>query len=84
MSLQGLKSLSLLDPHASADLGSLAYFHSPAWSHRMGKSLALVHLAPDAADVGTALEVVGEDASYGATVERIPFYDPDKARTHAP
>lgn len=58
--------------------------NSPAWSHRLRKSLALVHLAPDAAEAGAALEVVGEDASYGATVERIPFYDPDKARTHAP
>ena len=58
--------------------------NSPAWSHRMDKSLALVHLAPDAAEVGTVLEVVGEDASYRGTVERIPFYDPEKSRTHAP
>ncbi|MXV97983.1 MAG: aminomethyl transferase family protein [Acidimicrobiaceae bacterium] len=63
------------------DVGTV---NSPAWSHRMGKSLALVHLAPDAADAGTALEVVGEDASYRATVERIPFYDSEKSRTHAP
>ena len=63
------------------DVGTV---NSPAWSHRMGKSLALVHLAPDAAAAGTVLEVVGEDASYHAAVERIPFYDPDKTRTHAP
>ena len=63
------------------DVGTV---NSPAWSHRMGKSLALVHIEPDAAEVGTALDVVGEDASYCATVERIPFYDPTKTRTHAP
>ncbi len=57
--------------------------NSPAYSHRMNKSLALVHLVPEAAAVGTKLEVKGETMSCGATVERIPFYDPEKTRTHA-
>ncbi len=57
--------------------------NSPAYSHRMKKSLALVHLAPDAAAVGTKLEVQGEGMSCPATVERTPFYDPEKTRTHA-
>jgi aminomethyltransferase len=57
--------------------------NSPAYSHRMKKSLALVHLVPEAAAVGTKLEVKGESMSCGATVERIPFYDPEKTRTHA-
>lgn len=57
--------------------------NSPAYSHRMKKSLALVHLAPEAAAFGTKLEVRGESMSCGATVERIPFYDPGKTRTHA-
>ncbi len=57
--------------------------NSPAYSHRMQKSLALVHLVPDAAPVGTKLQVEGEGMSCAATVERIPFYDPDKTRTHA-
>lgn len=57
--------------------------NSPAYSHRMKKSLALVHLEPSAAAEGTNLELKGETVSCGATVVRIPFYDPDKTRTHA-
>jgi aminomethyltransferase len=56
--------------------------NSPAYSHRMKKSLALVHLKPEAAAVGTKLEVAGEGVGCAATVVRIPFYDPDKTRTH--
>jgi aminomethyltransferase len=57
--------------------------NSPAYSHRMKKSLALVHLDPGAAAVGTRLRLEGDGVSCAATVERTPFYDPDKARTHA-
>ncbi len=57
--------------------------NSPAYSHRMKKSLALVHLTPAAAAVGTKIEVQGEGMSCSATVERTPFYDPEKTRTHA-
>ncbi len=57
--------------------------NSPVWSHRMSKSLALCHVAPSAAADGTRLELKGETVNCGATVSRIPFYDPDKTRTHA-
>ena len=57
--------------------------NSPAWSHRMGKSLALVHLQPDAAAPGTRLDVAGDSLECTAVVESIPFYDPDKTRVHA-
>ena len=57
--------------------------NSPAWSHRLQKSLALVHLQPKASAAGTRLEVTGEDISCGATVAQIPFFDPEKSRTHA-
>lgn len=57
--------------------------NSPAWSHRLNKSLALVHLQPKAAEPGTQLEVSGDDMTCGAVVEVIPFFDPGKARTHA-
>lgn len=57
--------------------------NSPCWSHRMNKSLALVHLRPDLALPNTRLDVVGDDFSGTATVETIPFYDPGKSRTHA-
>lgn len=56
--------------------------NSPCWSHRMEKSLALAHLSPEAVAPGTQLEVVGDNISYTATVETIPFYDPEKKRTH--
>jgi aminomethyltransferase len=55
--------------------------NSPAYSHRMKKSLALVHLAPELAVPGTRLTVEG-DISCNATVEATPFYDPKKTRTH--
>lgn len=57
--------------------------NSPAFSHRLNKSLALVHLDPTAAKPGTSLSVIGEDATWTATVEQIPFFDPQKLRTHA-
>lgn len=57
--------------------------NSPVYSRRMKKSLALVHVRPDLAVPGTRLEVKGESIACAATVERIPFYDPEKTRTHA-
>ncbi|MDJ0955915.1 MAG: aminomethyltransferase family protein [Arenicellales bacterium] len=56
--------------------------NSPAWSHRMQKSLALVHLRPDTTTPGTQLNVVGDNFTCSATVENTPFYDPEKSRTH--
>jgi glycine cleavage system T protein (aminomethyltransferase) len=55
--------------------------NSPVYSHRMGKSLALAHVTPEAAAPGTALRVEG-DITCDATVGSLPFYDPDKTRTH--
>ena len=57
--------------------------NSPCWSHRLEKSLALVHLQPAATQPGTRLEVSGDDFSGTATVETMPFFDPGKSRTHA-
>ena len=57
--------------------------NSPAWSHRLNKSLALVHLRPDAIVTATQLEVSGDDIKTTAVIEDIPFYDGNKTRTHA-
>ena len=57
--------------------------NSPCWSHRLGKSLALVHLKPEAAAAGTRLEVASDEFNGSARVESIPFFDPGKLRTHA-
>ena len=56
--------------------------NSPVYSHRLGKSIAMVHLSPEAAAVGTALQVEG-DTACTATVTPIPFNDPAKKATHA-
>lgn len=66
-----------------ADGRVVGVVNSPAYSHRMKKSLALVHLAPEASAIGTKLRVEGENVKCNAVVERIPFYDPEKTRTHA-
>jgi len=57
--------------------------NSPAWSHRMKKSLASAQVERNSAALGTRLEVRGKTVRCTATVERIPFYDPEKTRTHA-
>ena len=57
--------------------------NSPAYSHRMKKSLALAHVEPSVAAVGTTLALAGETVSCAATIVPIPFYDPQKTQTHA-
>ncbi len=57
--------------------------NSPCYSHRLGKSLALAHVAPSAAAVGTSLTVTGGDIETTATVVAMPIYDPQKSRTHS-
>ncbi len=56
--------------------------NSPCFSHRMNKSLALGHVAPDMAKPGTRLEVKGGDIETTAVVVTMPIYDPDKQKTH--
>ena len=57
--------------------------NSPGYSHRLGKSLALAHVSPEASAAGTKLQVSGGDIDTTATVVAMPVYDPDKSRTHA-
>ncbi len=57
--------------------------NSPAFSHRMNKSIALAHIRPDAAVTGTSLEVVGGGIKCSAEVAALPFYDPQKLRVKA-
>ncbi len=56
---------------------------TPAYSRRLGKSLALVHLIPSAAKEGTALELNGPAIQCRATAASIPFVDPGRMRLHA-
>ena len=57
--------------------------NSPCYSHRLGKSLALAHVHPSAAAIGTKLAVKGGDIDTSAIVVEMPIYDPEKKRTHA-
>jgi aminomethyltransferase len=56
---------------------------TPAYSRRLGKSLALAHLVPSAAVEGTALELRGPTIQCRATAAVIPFVDPKRERLHA-
>jgi aminomethyltransferase len=56
---------------------------TPAYSKRLGKSLALVHLIPSAAREGTKLELKGPNIRCCATATSIPFVDPQRKRLHA-
>ena len=71
------------DAALTLDGEKVGVVNSPSWSHRLQKSLALCHVAPHAAAEGTRLDVEGENVRCSATVSRIPFYDPDKTRTHS-
>ena len=57
--------------------------NSPGYSHRLGKSLALAHVSPEASAIGTKLTVNGGNIETTATVLAMPIYDPQKERTHA-
>ena len=63
--------------------GEVGVINSPAWSHRLNRSLALAHLKPELVVPGTMLTVEGEGGQWSARVETIPFFDPEKLRTHA-
>lgn len=65
------------------DQEEVGIVNSPAWSHRMQRSLALGHIRPDNSKHGTIIDVRGDGVSTTATVARLPFHDPDKRRTHA-
>ena len=56
---------------------------TPAYSRRLGKSLALVHLIPSAAIEDTVLELKGPTIQCRATAASIPFVDPQRKRLHA-
>jgi len=56
---------------------------TPAYSRRLGKSLALVHLIPSAAVDGTPLQLKGPTIQCSATAASIPFVDPQRKRLHA-
>jgi aminomethyltransferase len=67
----------------SIDGKIVGHVTTPAYSRRLGKSLALVHLLPYAAVEGTLLELKGATIKCRATATSIPFVDPQRKRLHA-
>ena len=67
----------------SIDGEIVGHVTTPAYSRRLGKSLALVHLVPSAAAEGTALQLKGPTIKCRATATSIPFVDPQRKRLHA-
>jgi aminomethyltransferase len=67
----------------SLDGEAVGTVNSPCYSKRLGKSLALAHVAPGAAAVGTRLGVSGGGIETTAHVIAMPIHDPEKSRTHA-
>jgi aminomethyltransferase len=67
----------------SIDGEIVGHVTTPAYSRRLGKSLALVHLIPSAATEGTTLELSGPTINCRATAASIPFVDPGRTRLHA-
>jgi len=61
----------------------IGVINSPCYSHRLGKSLALAHVTPQSAAIGTRLIVKSEAIETTATVVKMPIYDPEKILTHA-
>jgi aminomethyltransferase len=56
---------------------------TPAYSERLGQSLAMVHVTPSAALTGTPIRVNGPTVQCAATVAPIPFVDPERKRLRA-
>jgi aminomethyltransferase len=67
----------------SIDGEIVGHVTTPAYSRRLGKSLALVHLIPSAAVAGTRLQLKGPTIQCSATAASIPFVDPQRKRLHA-
>lgn len=63
---------------------AVGHVNSPCYSHRLGKSLALGHVMPSAATVGKVLQLKAEGVDTHATIVKLPIYDNEKTRTHAP
>ena len=74
-----------VDVGASLGAGGKKVGHvvSAAYSRRLKKSLAMVHVAPPQAAEGTRLSVEGETVRCAATIVPTPFVDPRRTRLHA-
>ncbi len=85
--LRGLVAAHDAEVEHDADLSvageKVGYVTTPAFSERLGKSLALVHVRPAFAVPGTRVRLKGPTVECAATVASIPFVDPKRERMHA-
>lgn len=65
--------------HAGKEVGKVT---ASLWSNRLVQSIALAHISPGAASVGTDVIIDGKATVTGKVVS-LPFYDPEKTRTRA-
>lgn len=71
------------DEKVMLDGAEVGVVNSPVWSHRMGKSLALGHIAAAHSAPGTKVRIEGDGVSCDATICATPIYDPKKSKTHS-
>ena len=57
------------------DVGKIT---SSCYSRRMGKSIALAQLIPEAAIIGAEIKIIGGDVSCSGKVVSMPLHDPEK------
>lgn len=80
----------LVHHHAAVDAGAKIYdgdkevgvVTSASYSRLLMQSLAMVHLRPSHAQLGTRLTIAHGSKPLEALVVRTPFYDPLRLRTH--
>ena len=56
--------------------------NSTTYSRHLMKSIALAQVTPDLTAFGTEFAVRSDKGTFTAHVVRIPFYDPNRLRTH--
>ena len=61
----------------------IGIINSPCYSKRMEKSLALGHIDLSSSEIGTQVMIKTAEKELEATVSSIPFYDPNKSKTHS-
>lgn len=66
----------------SFDGNVVGTINSPTFSHRLNKSLAFAHVSPEAAIVGSTLNISGEGIETTGQVITMPIHDPQKSLTH--
>lgn len=80
----------LVEHHAAVEAGAPVFdgerqvgvVTSASYSRLLMQSLAMVHLKPSHANLGTRLAVRSQAGIFAAMVVRTPFYDPMRLRTH--